>query len=139
MLGKNKSKTQFHNAGMTMLETLAAFLILIIITLAFLSIIQFSGTMTMEAEDRRVMAEELNEKLAQKTEDIFTKIPVSDGYTCSLRMVLDTELTSTENYSGSTPTAITLNRCDVYEYAYPDETAPDVCILRFRYHEDSGH
>ena len=145
MKEKNKPKTagilnrySVNNSGMTMFETLAAFVILMIVTSAFLSIIQFSSEMSMDAADRRVMCQELNERLAHRTSDTtaspaFTLVPVSEGMNSNIKLVLDTERTSKENYLGGGDTTIELRGCDVYQLPFPTEAEPEVTVLRFEY------
>ena len=101
---------------MTMVETLVAFTILIIISLSFLAIISFSSRITMEADDRRMVAQELDEKLARKNAG-FTTVnwsikldPVGGGET------------------------ITLPDCMVYSLTYPEGEDTEVTVLRFEYY-----
>lgn len=127
---------------MTMMETLAAFAILMIITASLIGIIQFSSRMSMDAADRRMMGEELNERLAHKTSDSsmspgFTQVPVMDGEDSSLKLVIDTEQTDASNYSdsglGGAPSEIELHGCAVYQLPYPDVMDPEITVLRMEY------
>lgn len=135
-------KVKNRNRGMTMMETLAAFAILMIITASLIGIIQFSSKMSMDAADRRMMAAELNEQLAHKTTDTsmnpgFQLISKEEGQESSMMLVLDTDATSRTNYDpdlpGANTAAIELRGCDVYQLAYPDALNPDIIVLRFEY------
>lgn len=136
------------NSGMTMMETLAAFAILMIITSSLIGIIEFSSRMNMDAADRRMMGAELNELLAHKTTDTsmypgFEEVPVMDGEDSSLKLVIDTEQTAPSNYSdsglGGTPAEIELQACSVYQLAYPDALNPEITVLRFEYDGSREH
>ena len=104
------------NAGMTMAETLVAFALLIIISLSFLAILQFASRMTMEADDRRALAQELDEKLAHKSDEGF-----------GLRKKMSVTLKSKDGTGD-----ISLENCAVYSLNWP-ETDTAVTVLRFRY------
>ena len=103
------------NDGVTMAETLVAFALLIIISLSFLAILQFSSRMTMEADDRRTLAQELDEKLAHKNDEDF----VNQGMLVTLKA---------KDGTGD----ISLANCDVYSLDWPKGEAA-VTVLRFRY------
>ncbi len=103
------------NSGMTMAETLVAFALLIIISLSFLAILSFSSRMTMEADDRRMLAQELDEKLAHKNDEGF----VEQGMLITLKEKSGTD-------------SIQLDDCGVYSLAWP-ETDTAVTVLRFHY------
>ena len=102
------------NSGVTMAETLVAFALLIIISLSFLAILQFASRMTMEADDRRALAQELDEKLAHKSDEGF----VPQGMVVTLK-----------EKGGSD--SIGLNS-EVCSFAWPTAD-PEVTVLRFRY------
>lgn len=111
--------TDRKNKGMTMVETLAAFTILIMLSLSFLAIIQFATKMTMEADDRRSLSAELDERLAKvtTTENGFVlKVNAGD-------LVLKNK-TDNKEYK--------LKNCEAYLLDHPT-TDPEVRILRFEY------
>ena len=113
-------KNSRKNKGMTMVETLAAFTILIILSLSFLAIIQFSTKMTMDADDNRSLSVELDERLAKNNAEA--------GFTQKLHagnLVL-VNRTDSKQY--------TLKNCDVYILDHP-VTDPKVRVIRFEYKE----
>ena len=116
-----RASSKKKNKGMTMVETLAAFTILIMLSLSFLAIIQFSSKMSMDADDRRALAQELDEKLALMTsaENGFVKRVSVGG------MVLK---------SASDGTEYTLKNCEAYMMDHP-VTDPEIRVLRFEYKE----
>lgn len=108
------------NKGMTMVETLAAFTILIMLSLSFLAIIKFATTMTMDADDRRTLGTELDERLARVTsaENGFVK-KVNAG-DLVLKSASDGEYV--------------LKNCEAYLLDHPT-TDPEVTVVRFEYKE----
>ena len=103
------------NSGMTMVETLVAFTLLIIISLSFLAILHFSSRMTMEADDRRAIAQELDEKLARQ-DTTFTAV------------------SATVKLKGKTE-EIPLDQCEMYSFTYPESGDAAVTVVRFKYKE----
>lgn len=145
---KGAIRDRWKNSGMTMMETLAAFAILMIITSSLIGIIEFSSRMSMDAADRRTMGADLNELLAHKTSDDsmnprFMKAEVMDGEESSLKLIIDTEMTDPSNYSesglGGTPAEIELHGCTVYQLPYPDALNPEITVLRFEYDSTLEH
>ena len=114
------------NSGVTMAETLVAFGLLIIISLSFLAILQFSSRMTMEADDRRVLAQELDERLA------LTNPGFTPGSELSGKLVLKEKNVEPP----ATPATIILGKCGVDSLAYPAVDDPVVTVIRFSY--DAG-
>ena len=104
---------------MTMVETTVAFTLLIIISLSFLAILHFSSKMTMEADDRRAMAEELDEKLAHANDEGFSP--------------LGSSLVLKEKETGGT---VELANCKIYSLNWPATGDVSVTVLRFHYRDN---
>ncbi len=107
------------NKGMTMVETLAAFTILIILSLSFLACIHFASRMSLEADDKRKASMQLDEKLARYSSSGFTLVVKKDGVV--LKNLSDTE---SATYSKITSDS------KVYMLKYPADD-PKVCVMRF--------
>ncbi len=107
------------NKGMTMVETLAAFTILIILSLSFLACIHFASRMSMEADDKRKASMQLDEKLARYSTDGFSLAVTKGGVV--LKNLSDT---------GSTEYSTVTADSKVYMLKYPADD-PKVCVMRF--------
>ncbi len=119
-----------------MVETLVAFLILAIITMAFFGIIQFSAKMYMTAEDKHWLAEDADEQLAHKDMDCFEQIQTAGNTSYALKLQLDTNKTDATNLVGAaTDTELALKGCEVYVMRYPDVMNPEITMVRYRYND----
>jgi len=101
-----------------MVETLAAFTILIILSLSFLACIHFAGKMSGEADDRRKASMRLDQMLA-RTSGGFS-VAVQEGGVVLKNLSDEGSLTYPDISSQS----------KVYMLKFPADD-PKVCVMRF--------
>lgn len=155
----SKLNTVFRsNRGTTMLETLMAFTVLMIVLLALFKMVSFSSRLRMRAEDTATVRETFNSNMYRSdinSTDAKTKYQIDhvdytgisngDTYTAFM-LVFDEETTDESNYiSGSDGKTlgkpITLSRIDATGYFSTDpltsESNESIAVpkaLRFRYY-----